>query len=139
MLSYGLWYQLNNDRYVTALIVKGLQFCNRESVFLCIFFLFVYILFLQTDPQIKKLLAHTVQYLGVPASPTSSFTRFLNVKNGVETKSVHDTLVSWGKREADKPAEPAIFCSSMLHLQHVYLYLCQNLAAKVSALFRTLG
>lgn len=84
------------------------------------------------DPQIKQLLAHTAYYLAVSASNTSTFLQFLRIKSQVQTSVVRDALVEWGKRDAAKPGEAAIFCSSLAHLKHVYGYLYENLPPKVS-------
>ncbi|XP_076448916.1 LOW QUALITY PROTEIN: uncharacterized protein LOC143285481 [Babylonia areolata] len=82
------------------------------------------------DPEIKRLLAHTVYYLGVTASNTSTFSRFLRIKSSVETRVVHDALVSWGQRDPATPNMPATFCSTLAHLKHVYRYLNENLTRK---------
>lgn len=82
------------------------------------------------DPSIKRLLAHTVCYLAVPVSNTSTFSHFLHIKNSVEVSLVRDALIEWGMRDPSEPKEPAVFCSSQLHLRQVYTYLYENLTPK---------
>ncbi|KAK7114721.1 uncharacterized protein [Littorina saxatilis] len=82
------------------------------------------------DPQIKQLLAHTAHYLAVNTSNTSSFIRFLRVKTTLDKSVVRDALVEWGKRDPKTPNEPAIFCTSLMHMKHVYNYLYENLPPK---------
>nr|KAG5712633.1 hypothetical protein BaRGS_029688 [Batillaria attramentaria] len=83
------------------------------------------------DPQIKRLLAHTVPYLAVrPSSSHGTFTRFLSIKSSVEKTVVRDALIDWGKRAADTPKEAATFCSTLSHLKQVYRYLFDYLPPK---------
>lgn len=82
------------------------------------------------DPQIKRLLSHTVNYMALRPANNSSFTRFLNVKSTVEKETVLKAVESWGKREENALKVPAVFCSTLLHLKHVYAYLFDNLPPK---------
>ena len=105
-----------------CLCLVRMFYANYMCVFVCAC---VY-----TDPQIKRLLAHTVYYLAVQTSPTSTFSHFLQVKVSVETKVVHDALIQWGHRDPKDPNKPAIFFSSLEHLKCVYRYLYDNLTPK---------
>ncbi|XP_067652769.1 uncharacterized protein [Haliotis asinina] len=86
------------------------------------------LLYMRT-PRLQQILGHTVYYLAVTSSLQSSFTKYLRIKNTVETSTVKDMLIEWGKRDEGSDS-PRKFRSCLAHLKAVYRYLGDNLGGK---------
>ncbi|XP_046338389.2 protein NO VEIN-like isoform X3 [Haliotis rufescens] len=80
-------------------------------------------------PKLQQVLGHTVYYLAVTSSPQSSFTKYLRIKTTMETSTVKDMLIEWGKRDEGSDS-PRRFRSCLAHLKAVYRYLGDNLGGK---------
>ena len=73
---------------------------------------------------IEKYLSQKVLYLNVKLS-MNSFSQFLGLKNSVTIETVKNFLLEWCSRS--KEDEPAVFCTSLMHMKNIYMYLSNEL------------
>ncbi|KAK3589090.1 hypothetical protein CHS0354_017428 [Potamilus streckersoni] len=87
------------------------------------------------SPQVEKLVAHNVLYVDATLSPKSSFSKFLKLNHSLDMETVKKFLLEWSARPLVD--EPAVFCTSLHHMKHVYSNLYLELSKKqVQDLFR---